>query len=231
MQFGWKWSRAGMVALSNEFIRDPSLGCCPHQHGQKWLPIRIKFQIEGWKKEERRKKGHVPLFKGVACHCHLQLIGQNLVTWPHLPATRGGKCSPYSVWPCCLLKIGSGGFLLLLRKENGYWKTTKSSCHWYQWNGPWTWSWMSSLSHMRKEIFVFIGDLDSYKACNMAQPGKSSVENLFAQVNNDLFVFFPREWALSWHWRGCLKVKVLGVEYWSLRSVPRLCPVGVFWVP
>ena len=36
--------------------------------------------------------------------------------------------------------------------------------------------------HAWKEIFMFIGNLVSYKACHMAQPGKSSIENLFAQV-------------------------------------------------
>ena len=50
-----------------------------------------------------------------------------------------------------------GVFLLLLRKENGYWRKTKSSCHWYQWNGPLTWSWvawMSSLFHAWASLVV-----------------------------------------------------------------------------
>ena len=55
------------------------------------------------------------------------------------------------------VKIWWGVFLLLLRKENGYWRKTKSSCHWYQWNGPLTWSWvawMSSLFHAWASLVV-----------------------------------------------------------------------------
>ena len=63
--------------------------------------------------------------------------------------------------------------------DRGAWQTT---VHGIAKSQTWLCDYVHVHVHAWKEIFMFTGNLVSYKACHMAQPGKSSIENLFAQV-------------------------------------------------
>ena len=68
---------------------------------------------------------------------------------------------------------------LEISMDRGAWQTT---VHGIAKSQTWLCDYVHVHVHAWKEIFMFTGNLVSYKACHMAQPGKSSIENLFAQV-------------------------------------------------
>ena len=63
--------------------------------------------------------------------------------------------------------------------DRGAWQTT---VHGIAKSQTWLCDYVHVHVHAWKEILMFTGNLVSYKACHMAQPGTSSIENLFAQV-------------------------------------------------